>query len=210
MEDKPESSVEDVLGADGVFPVQDTETQPDASYAIPDRSTLSSLGFHVPPQREESSTPHTRRTGTRGRKPMDPTTLRLSQLRTLAILMDYQADSPSSAISITQVSKVLGISEQTIKQGLGATREDKRLSHDHQFGYQSLITRGLVIIEIIEREPKYYLSMFGIAKCEDLADQLKEARLIKPRTGGLDKRTGPKVPNPNKVVHKKRQGKRTL
>lgn len=125
--------------------------------------------------------------------PKSADTLRNSQLRALAVLTQCEATNGASAITLSEMSQVGKVSEQSLKQGLGATRPEKRELHDTTQGYHSLITRGLVVVTETESDIRYYLSMMGQRKTEDIENELKRISEKPPSSAGLDKRTGPKV-----------------
>lgn len=147
--------------------------------------------------------------GRKTKPPLPPTTLRRSQLRALAVLAECEATSGSSGITLEQMSKRAKVSEQTLKQGLGAIDPSGREKHDTLYGFLSLLTQGLVMVVEAGGEYRYYLSVLGQSRCDDIEDKLTAIRKTRPNTGGLINRTGPKTPKPNRKVWKKQAAKRT-
>lgn len=147
--------------------------------------------------------------GSRGRTPLPGDQLRRSQLRALAVLVECEADNGGAAITLSQIAKKAKISQQSIKQGLGAINPNEREGHDRTYGYKSLLSRGLIIVTDVEGEQRYYLSVTGQHRVSDLEDELKDIKATKPNSAGVDKRTGPKAPKAGKKKATKRPPKRT-
>lgn len=175
----------------------------------PDR--LASLGFGVrttepKPKKVKGDKANS---GSRGRTPLPGDQLRRSQLRALAVLAECEADNGGAAITLFQIAKKAKVSEQTIKQGLGAINPNEREEHDKIYGYKSLLSRGLIIVTDVEGEHRYYLSVTGQHKVSDLEEELKGIKDTKPNSAGVDKRTGPKARKSENKKVTKRPPKRT-
>lgn len=153
---------------------------------IPDMiEKLAAMGFGV--KKVETNPKQIK--GERERAKKSDSELRLSQLRVLAVLSDVEADSGATAITIEEMVKKAKVSLQTLRQGLGAINEEYRESHDRQFGFRSLLTRGLVQLIESEGENLYYLTQLGQRTCDDLEEEIRAVKATKPNSGGIEKRT---------------------
>lgn len=166
---------------------------------------LSQLGFNLNKTRPKEKKI---KTGTQGRKPLDPNILRRSQLRALAVLVECEATSGSSALTLQEIAKKAKVSEQSIKQGMGSVNPENREQHDQTYGYRSLLTRGTVVITEVEGENRYYLSSSGNRKIEQIEEELQVIKETKPNNAGIALRTGSKKPKPEKKKYGKRVSKR--
>lgn len=171
---------------------------------------LAMMGFGGRPQptRPMGTTEKPKRANSltsRGAQPLPPDVLRVGQLRVLAALIEVEADSGSSAITIDQIANTARISVQTVKNSLGAVKAANRDSHDESVGFLSLISRGLVIVIQAEKQSLYYLSQLGILKADDLEDTLIELKKTKPMAGRPKTKVRPETP---KKRQRSKNGKR--
>lgn len=144
--------------------------------------------------------------GSMGRIPLPADALRRSQLRILAVLLDAEATSGSSSLSVDQIVKGSKVSYQSVKQGLGAARPHLRQQHDQTYGYRSLLTRGIVAAVDAGGEQRYYLSPLGQYRVDELEDEIRVIKATPPNDAGLALRGGTIAP---KIIRKKRAAKRT-
>lgn len=139
----------------------------------------------------------------RGKPPLPPDQLRVSQLRILGALSEVESDSVVTAISFEQIMKKTKLGDQTVLQALGPKKEESLEAHDKRFGFRCLLSRGLVVSTNLDGQHRYYLTNLGQRKADDLEDDIIKANNTSIRVGrGLKAENSKKEPKP------KRQPKR--
>jgi len=96
---------------------------------------------------------------------------RLTQLRTLKVLLAADATGPGNPLTLDAIAKKAGVSDIIIRSGIGPSDPATTEAHEKRYGFKCLLTRGMVKDAWnAEEGHRYYLTALGKKRAEEARD----------------------------------------